>query len=268
MPFKEHFGFNILPFQRNQPIESLFETEEQIEAFARLKYIAENKQFGILTAEPGTGKSTTLRKLAGSLNNKRYRVIYISDSNLTPRNFYTEALQQLGHEPRFYRGDLRRQLQQAVTGMSEAQGAYPVIITDEAHLFKREMYEELRFLLNFEMDSFAPMSLILSGQTELKRLLRYPIYEAVAQRINIRCHIGLFNRKLTGKYIYHHTVKAGAASAIFTDSAIDIIHESAQGVARKINNICSSILLQAHLLKQPLVDEGLSISVINSEFAA
>lgn len=267
MPFKEHFGFHSLPFQRNLPVECLFETNEQQEAFSRLKYVAENKQFAILTAEPGTGKSTTLRKLAGSLNNKRHRVIYISDSNLTPRNFYTEALQQLGHEPRFYRGDLRRQLQQAVTCMSDSQGAYPVIITDEAHLFKREMYEELRFLLNFGMDSFTPMSLILSGQPELKRLLKYPVYEAVAQRVNLRCSIGLFNRKQSGKYIYHHTVKAGAPSAIFTDSAIDAIHESSQGVARKINNICLAILLQAHLLKQPLVDEGLSVSIINSEFA-
>ena len=267
MPYKEFFGFNTLPFQRNLQIESLFETKEQTEALARLKYIAENRQFGILTGEPGTGKSTTLRKLSGLLNSKRYRVIYVSDSNLSPRNFYVDALQQLGCEPRFYRGDLRRQLQQAVTSMSETSGAYPVIIADEAHLFKREMYEELRFLLNFEMDSYAPMSLILSGQSELRRLLRYPIYEPIAQRVNIRCHIGLFDRRQTNRYIHHQCICAGTPAPIFTDTAIDVIHETSQGIARKINNICSAVLLQAHLLKHLLIDEGLATSVINSEFA-
>jgi len=33
------------------------------------------------------------------------------------------------------------------------------------------MLEEIRFLLNFKMDSYNPMSLILVGQSELKDIL-------------------------------------------------------------------------------------------------
>src|SRR5690554_4824052 len=32
----------------------------------------------------------------------------------------------------------------------------PVIIIDEGHLLGREMLEEIRFLMNFKMDSFSP----------------------------------------------------------------------------------------------------------------
>jgi len=267
VPYKEYFGMKQLPFSRSQAIELLFETKEQSEALARMKYIAETKQFAILTGDPGTGKSTTIRKLAGQLSDKRYTVIYISDAKLSPRNFYTEALNQLGCDPKFYRGDLRRQLHKAINHLMDTNGSYPVIITDEAHLFDREMYEELRFLLNFEMDSSAPMSLILSGQSELKRLLRMQIYEPIAQRINLRCNIPAFNQKQTNRYIYHHTTSAGATGPIFTDSAADTIHDYTTGIARKINNVCSIALLQACKLNQKLIDEGLVSSIINTEFA-
>ncbi len=39
-----------------------------------------------------------------------------------------------------------------------------VVIVDEAHLLDREMLEEVRFQLNFQMDSQSPMALILVGQ--------------------------------------------------------------------------------------------------------
>ncbi len=59
-------------------------------------------------------------------------------------------------EPRFYRGDARRQLHQALQARDDA-GKQPVIVIDEAHLLGRAMLEEVRFLLNFDIDSRAPL---------------------------------------------------------------------------------------------------------------
>mgnify|MGYP004486432521 CR=1 FL=1 len=42
-----------------------------------------------------------------------------------------------------------------------------VVIADESHLLSRDMLEEIRFLLNYRMDSENPLALILSGQSEL-----------------------------------------------------------------------------------------------------
>ncbi|WP_313559379.1 ATP-binding protein [Ruminiclostridium cellobioparum] len=64
----------------------------------------------MVTGDVGTGKTTALRKLVDSLYINRYKVMYISDSALTPRNFYWEVLNQLGCEAKFYRGDAKRQL--------------------------------------------------------------------------------------------------------------------------------------------------------------
>lgn len=75
-----------------------------------MQYAAERRQFALGTGEIGAGKSTMARLLTSRLNPNKYMVLYITDSDLTSCNFYYEVLYQLGHIPRFYRGDAKRQL--------------------------------------------------------------------------------------------------------------------------------------------------------------
>lgn len=88
-------------------------------------------------------------------------VMYLADSKLTPRHFYKGLLEQLGCEAKFYRGDAKRQLHREIELMQGIHHLQPVVILDEAHLLDKEMLEEVRFLLNFRMDSKSPMALIL-----------------------------------------------------------------------------------------------------------
>lgn len=264
--FEAFFAFHKTPFQRDLAVKDLFTTPAHAEMVSRLKYIAEKRCFGLITGEVGAGKTTALRKLVALLNPNKYKALYISDSALTPRNFYWEALRQLDYEPRFYRGDAKRQLHKAVLELKE-QGKVPVVIVDEAHLLGKEMLEEIRFLLNFNMDSMSPMSLILTGQPELRRILQLNIYEAIAQRINIRYHLPAMDRAETQEYILHHLKIAGATGAIFTDAAIDVIYEYSGGIARKVNNVCQASLLHAALGQKRLIDDHMIKVVIENEFA-
>ena len=170
---------------------------------ARMLYAAERRQFALCTGEVGAGKSTTARLLASKLNPTKYIVPYISYSDLKPRNFYYEVLHQLGHVPRFYRGDAKRQLTRVIFDLHDGQGKTPVIIIDEGHLLGREMLEEIRFLTNYRMDSYSPMSLILLGQPELRIILSKQIYEAIVQRLNLRFHLLGMSMEDTQNYIVH-----------------------------------------------------------------
>jgi general secretion pathway protein A len=41
----------------------------------------------------GTGKTTTIRRFAEVLEPAKYKVLYLSDSKLTPRHFYKGLLE-------------------------------------------------------------------------------------------------------------------------------------------------------------------------------
>ena len=130
------------------------------------------------------------------------------------------------------------------------------------------MLEEIRFFLNFHMDSYNPMSLILVGQPELRRVFQLQVYEAISQRLNLRYHLPPMDREETGGYVAHHLKIAGVTAAIFTDDALDVIFEFAGGIARKVNNICLACLLDAAIRQKRLIDDHMVKVVIANEFSA
>ena len=141
----------------------------------------------------------------------------------------------------------------------------PVIIVDEAHLLSRKMSEEIRFLLNFRWYLDSPLSLILAGQSELRDTLSKQVYEVISQRVQIRYQLPSFERKETEKYIGKHLENAGRSMELFSDAAIDIIHEYTGGIARKINNVCIAGLLYAMSQKKRVIDDHMISHVIEME---
>lgn len=157
--FETFYGLKHTPFSRDIPTDDLYLSDTLEETLGRLRYAAERKLFAVITGDCGTGKTTTIRRFSEQLDTSKYMFLYISDSKLTPRNFYKGMLDQLGCEAKFYRGDAKRQLHQQIELM---RGIHHVVV-DEAHLLSREMLEEVRFLLNY------PQLLLI------RKSWRYPI---------------------------------------------------------------------------------------------
>jgi len=265
--FEQFFGFSRTPFGRDLETKELFATQGHQELVSRLHYVAEHRKFGLITGEVGSGKSTAARALASELNPAKYQVLYISDSKLTPRNFYWEVSHQLGQVPKFYRGDAKRQFHRCIEDLHENQRKTAVAIVDEGHLLGMEMLEEIRFLTNFRMDSYSPMSLVLLGQSELRRVMRMQIYEAIEQRVNVRFHLPGMDLGETKGYVAHHLKIAGVQNPLFTEDAVEVIHEFTGGIARKINNVCTACLLDACAQRKNLIDDRMVKVVLENEFA-
>ena len=264
--FEQYFDFKHTPFNRDIPEKELYVTANMDEMCSRLEYAVRNRLFAVVTGDVGTGKTTSIRKFVDGLDSNRYKVMYISDSALTPRNFYWEVLNQLGCEAKFYRGDAKRQLTRELENLISINKRIPVIIVDEAHLLTREMLEEVRFLLNFKMDSYNPMSLILVGQSELKDVLKKQIYEAICQRIDIRYHLAPYDRHNTGEYIRKHLEYCGETRDVFTENAVNAIYEYTHGIARKINKVCISCLMHAFQKQTKLIDDHMVRFILEEEF--
>lgn len=187
--FESFYGMRNTPFSRDTPTEALYRSPMLDEMLERLEYAAERQLCTIVTGDCGTGKTTTIRRFAAALDAAKHKLLYLSDSKLTPRHFYKGMLEQLWCESRFYRGDAKRQLHREIELMRGIHRQQPVVVVDEAHLLDREMLEEVRFLLNFQMDAQSRMALILIGQSELWDRLRLQAYAAIRQRIDLQCKL-------------------------------------------------------------------------------
>ena len=263
--FEEFYGFTNTPFSRSIPTDRLYRGNDTDELIERLKYSAKRQLFAVLTGDCGVGKTTALRRFTNELKASEYVFMYLSDSKLTPRYFYKGLLEQLGVDSKWHSGDAKRQLHREIEVLRLSGGQTPVVIVDEAHLLSREMLEEVRFLLNFKMDSQSPMALILAGQSELWEKLKLSSYSAIRQRIDIQCSIGHTDRAQTQEYIKAHLDYAGCEREIFTDAAIDHVFKFSGGIPRMINKVCVGALMYGAQNRKTLIDDRMVKLVVECE---
>ncbi|EQM16571.1 hypothetical protein FJ05194_4141 [Mycobacterium tuberculosis FJ05194] len=263
--FESFYELSRTPFSRDIPTEELYQSVILEETLGRLEYAADRQLFAVITGDCGTGKTTTIRRFTSTLDAAKYKILYVSDSKLTPRHFYKGMLEQLGCESKFYRGDAKRQLHREIELMRGIHRLQPVVVVDEAHLLDREMLEEVRFLLNFKMDAQSPMALILVGQSELWDRLRLQAYAAIRQRIDLQCRLTHFDRSQTGEYVERHLAYAGTQHDIFSDGAVDEVYRFSSGSARLINKVCTHSLIYGAQHKRRIVDDHMVKHVIQGE---
>lgn len=250
-----HFGLRALPFSKEIASTSLYATPGHQELLARLQFVIRQRGFALVTGEVGSGKSTAVRALHDLLDRTVNPFLYIADSSLMPKAFYREVLEQFGLQVPFHARQVRRRYEEAILEGYRRDSRQPVLVLDEAHLLSEPMLQEIRFLLNFHMDSVAPLSLILVGQPELRSKLRLKAFEAVVQRIQVRYHLsGLTESEVAG-YIEHQLRQAGAERPIFGEQAVRSIAVHSRGVPRQVNNLCTACLWDACARGQRVVEE-------------
>jgi len=263
--FEQFFEMKHTPFVNSIPVGNLYLSEKHVEILGRLSYVAEGNRFAVLTAGVGCGKSTLIRMFAQELNPDKYTVLYLSDSQLTPRWFYKGLLAQLGIEAKFYRGDAKRQLHKQLQLIREVHRRNITVVVDEAHLLDWETLEEVRFVLNSDYDSLNPMALVLCAQSELWDKLRMQRCAAIRGRIDIRCELPGMDRAELEGYVRAHLAYAGGKEEIFTDAALDELLRYSGGSARAVNKAATHCLMNAAQRAKKLIDDAMVKTVIEAE---
>jgi general secretion pathway protein A len=250
----DFYGLRTTPFSKSIAGRDLFPARDHQEVQGRLTFALQERLPALITGDVGTGKSTALRAFAHSLDANVYSVVYLANPHLSVTTLYRQILLALQTEPAFGFGRLLPQLRTTLVDLAR-KGRYTLLVVDEAHLLPPELYDQLRFLLNDEIDSASLLTLVLLGQPDLAHKLRFAPYEALHQRIAVRYHLRPFDLEETAGYVKHHLRVAGRQDPIFSDSFLAAVHDHTKGVARRINNLCRNALLLGVTEQKQVLDE-------------
>jgi len=239
------FGLKRFPFDKNIKTQDLMNTDPLKECAARLDYIKRRGGILLLTGDPGVGKTIALRRFVDALNENLFKPFYTPLSTLSRADLLYHINRLLGLCPRLSKSAIYHQIQNALLQSKELSGKTILLIIDEAHLLQTGPLEELRLLTNFKMDSYDPFILILSGQSDLRRIMDFAVMEPFNQRIAMRYHMPGLSTEQTQNYITHHLKLAGANEPILNEQALQAVHEVSFGIPRKIGAVTEAALTYA-----------------------
>lgn len=264
---RAHFGFSKMPFSKNIPPSALHPHRGHQEAVARITFLVDEMAIGVITGEVGSGKTVAARAAIAALEPARHTVIYLPNPAIGTRGLYTEIVSRLGGEPRFSKADLIAQSSTLLAAEAAERGRRTILLYDEAHLLDPSQLEELRLATNADMDSENPFTLILLGQPTLRARLRLGAFAALDQRITLRYAIPPMSREESASYLVHHLRLAGRSDTLFSEDAVQRIHEAARGLPRALNNLARQALVAAFANRSSIVDEKAARQAV-AEFEA
>jgi type II secretory pathway predicted ATPase ExeA len=247
------FGFKRRPFDKSIASRDLYRWPGLDELDARLEMTKQARGIMLLTGEPGTGKTAALRRFVDSLNLEHYHPVYLPLSTVTILDAYAQLNRALGGQTVSSKSLLFAEIQNGVAQLA-AQGKMPVIVLDEADLLRSALFDELRILLNFEMDSKDPLLLILAGQPQLLAKLALRIHLSFRQRVAMRFRMPALDETHTKGYVEHHLRLAGRKQRLFTDEALLQLFVQSGGVARAVGNLALAALVAAASQNKDLVE--------------
>lgn len=263
--FSKFFGFNEEPFKRTPDVEFYYPTKIHEEALDTLRYSLESGEpFAVLTGEPGTGKTMTIRKFISELPDNIV-VAYILFPNLTPTELFMAILEdfKVKADVELTKNALFSKFRDFLVEIKES-GKKAIIIIDEAQNLPSETLEELRILSNLETEKEKLLKIILAGQPELITKLDSDEFRQLKQRITLYAYLSNIPESEIKNYINSHLIKAGRSSIRVQARVVRGIAKVTKGNPRLINTLMERTMVAAFLDNSYTVTEEHLSSAIAS----
>lgn len=248
MTYLRHFALTRYPFETSIEADRLFPGQALKEAEARIEHVIERRGIGLLTGEPGCGKTSVLRRVAAGLHPGRHTLIYVALTTGSVLDSCNLIGAELGCPPAVSRYQAWTAIRGQISRLITESRQCPVLVVDEAHLLRTEVIEELRLLTNFEMDADSRLCLLFVGLTTLRRRLALAVFESLTQRLAMQHHMNGLARDEIEPYLQARLTLAGAPAdlPLFEPAAIEAMSLSSNGIPRLVNRIAHYALIAAH----------------------
>ena len=257
MMLTDYYGLREHPFQMTPDARLYYPSTVHSRAYAHLTYgIAQREGFVVVTGEVGAGKTTLVERLCAELDPQGFAIARISTTQVAGDDLLRLAAAAFGTEADGTKAAVLRGIAEAL----RAGDRRFLLIVDEAQGLRPEALEELRMLSNVTDGGQVPMQTILLGQPQLRATLASPDLDQLRQRVLACYHLGALSCEETHEYVKHRMRAVGWSDhPRWEDSALDLIHRHSDGIPRRINRLCSRVLLsgvleRSELLTAPLVE--------------
>jgi type II secretory pathway predicted ATPase ExeA len=237
-----YWGLSGNVFDKSIKADQLYQSNGLKELNSRLDHMKMHRGIMLITGQPGTGKTTSLRAFVNSLPELSFKTFYVPLSTVNVLDFYKQLNFKLSGQSLHSKSQLFESIQKNIVELARQRKKLPVIILDEAHLLKNENFMELQLLMNFNMDSTDPALVIIAGQRHLYDRLSMPMMKSFFQRIIIKAVMPPLDKDETEPFIEHHLKLKGCPQFPFTKTAVEAIYKTSNGVPRQIAALCAKTM--------------------------
>jgi putative secretion ATPase (PEP-CTERM system associated) len=259
--YEKFYDFTAMPFQLTPDSRFFYGSKGHSRAIAHLIYgLSQGEGFIIVTGEVGAGKTTLVERLWSELDRDTYTLARINTTQVTGDDLFRLTMDAFGiTSTGLDKATLLRDFQDLLRAYA-AGGRRCLLVVDEAQNLSLPALEELRMLSNVTVEGHASLQTILLGQPQFRRKLASPDLDQLRQRVLASYHLGPLSDEETRAYIEYRLNAVGwNGNPAFTDGAFAAIYRYTGGIPRRINRLCSRVLLYGALeesgsITGPMVD--------------
>jgi general secretion pathway protein A len=242
-PIYATLGLSRNPFPPTPDAGSYFFTPRLEEDFAEIMHCIEaRKGFVLLTGEVGQGKSTLVRRLLDTLQDKNCNSAlilntFLQDSALLAAiqaDFRLPGTESLEH-------GLASLTDFLIVG--HRAGAINLLVIDDAQNLSVESLELVRLLCNLETDQEKLLQILIVGQPELEQTLATPQLRQLKSRIVKHARLNGLQKAEVARYFDFRVNAAGAEGRLSIEpSAAEALYRATYGNLRRIHLVLDRCL--------------------------
>ncbi len=245
--YEQTYGLSGEPFRLSPDPGFVYEHKAYSKAHAYMTYAFMRAEgFVMITGRPGTGKTTLISTLLQQLDQQTVTTANLVCTQLQADDLLKMVAWDFGVDPTVVsKGELIDRLARRLKD-GKREGKRALLVVDEAQDLSLSAMEELRLLTNIQENARPLIQIFLLGQPQLRELILRPELEQVHQRIIAATHLQGLGEADTRAYILHRLKVVGwRGDPALSEALYPLIHRFSEGVPRRINLICSRLLLHS-----------------------